>query len=152
MKQQYTRGFTLIELLVVIAIIGILSSVVLASLNTARSKGNDANIKSNLATIAVQAELYYDANSNTYGTAAGSIATCPGAAGSMFDADSTIEQAVASAESANGANNVSCGGTTSAYIVFSALPGTSGSYWCIDSTGFKGAISTAPTGTDYTCN
>jgi prepilin-type N-terminal cleavage/methylation domain-containing protein len=54
------KGFTLIELLVVIAIIGILSSVVLASLNTARDKGADAAAKANLNGIRAQAELVYD--------------------------------------------------------------------------------------------
>ncbi|MFA6536165.1 MAG: type II secretion system protein [Candidatus Paceibacterota bacterium] len=60
------KGFTLIELLVVIAIIGILSSVVLASLNTARDKGNDAAVKSNLTTVRTQAELWYDDHTNSY--------------------------------------------------------------------------------------
>jgi len=56
------RGFTLIELLVVIAIIGVLSSVVLASLNSARQKGRDAKRISDLKQIQLALELYYDAN------------------------------------------------------------------------------------------
>ncbi|HEY0220837.1 MAG TPA: type II secretion system protein [Candidatus Paceibacterota bacterium] len=58
------KGFTLIELLVVIAIIGILSSVVLASLNRARSKGSNAAVKSNLQGIKSQAEILYDTTSS----------------------------------------------------------------------------------------
>ena len=52
------KGFTLIELLVVIAIIGILSSVVLASLSSARDKGKDAAVKSQLSSMRTQSELF----------------------------------------------------------------------------------------------
>jgi prepilin-type N-terminal cleavage/methylation domain-containing protein len=57
------RGFTLIELLVVIAIIGVLSSIVLASLDGSRKKGRDARRLSDLKQIQLALELYYDSNS-----------------------------------------------------------------------------------------
>lgn len=69
------KGFTLIELLVVIAIIGILSSVVLASMNSARKKSRDARRQQDLKGISTALELYYDQNgyypqgSGTAGTA-----------------------------------------------------------------------------------
>lgn len=52
--------------ILVIAIIGILASVVLASLNSARDKGQDASTKSALTTARAQAELFYDNNFNSY--------------------------------------------------------------------------------------
>lgn len=55
-------GFTLIELLVVIAIIGVLSAVILASLNTARAKGNDAKRLADMHEMQKALEFYYDAN------------------------------------------------------------------------------------------
>lgn len=66
------RGFTLIELLVVIAIIGILSSVILASLNTAREKAYDARRESDLKEVQTALELYYSDHNGYPPTAAGS--------------------------------------------------------------------------------
>ena len=72
LRKKFSSGFTLIELLVVVAIIGILASVVLASLNTARAKGANASIKANLSNVRAQAEIVYDSLSpNGYGTSFG---------------------------------------------------------------------------------
>ena len=115
------RGFTLIELLVVIAIIGILSAVVLASLNTARDKGADANIKSNLDSIRAQAELEYDDAGNSYDGVCG---------------DSTVTQAIASANSANGGTGIDtwCQDDGDEWVVAAVLK-TSTNKWCVDCKG-----------------
>lgn len=60
--QKSEKGFTLIELLVVIAIIGLLSSIVLASLSTARVKARDARRQVDLNQIYLALQLYFDAN------------------------------------------------------------------------------------------
>jgi type II secretion system protein G len=65
MKKQKTKGFTLIELLVVIAIIGILATIVLVSLNTARQKARDVRRVADMRQIALALEMYYDDHTAT---------------------------------------------------------------------------------------
>ena len=125
------RGFTLIELLVVIAIIGILSSVVLASLNTARGKGSDAAIKSNLANIRAQAEILYDSNGNYTGicTNTNVLAQLNAAASAAGVSTSTT------AATAGAINMAVCHDSAGAWAANSPLKQTPANSWCVDSTG-----------------
>jgi prepilin-type N-terminal cleavage/methylation domain-containing protein len=56
------RGFTLIELLVVIAIIGILSSVILTSLNITRAKARDSFRRQSLQQLQTALSIYFNDN------------------------------------------------------------------------------------------
>ena len=143
--------FTLIELLVVIAIIGVLSAVVLASLNTARNKSNDAAIQSNMATIQTQAEIYYGgAGLNKYGEQAWSSGASTACTGGMFT-DTTIIRAFGGADSVNGAGNVACFANNTGYVVAAALT-TGTAYWCVDQTGAGKIVNAAlPTAAITAC-
>jgi prepilin-type N-terminal cleavage/methylation domain-containing protein len=118
----YPRAFTLIELLVVIAIIGILSSVVLASLNTARDKGANAAVRADLTSIRAQAEIVYDTAGGSYDN--GTLSVC---------ADATIVKQLQAAKSASGGTSYTCNDTAGAWAA--AVPLKGGGAFCVDSTG-----------------
>jgi len=135
-----SAGFTLIELLVVIAIIGILSAVVLASLNTARSKGNDAAIQSDLSTIQTQAEIYYGGTGNNSYAADGTGGTS--CTGDVFS-DPVITKAITGAVVASGGTAAVCNNSTTEYAIAVKLSSDTTRWWCVD---FKGGSSKSTTG------
>ena len=161
-------GFTLIELLVVIAIIGILSSVVLASLNTARNKGNDTAVKSNLSEARAQAELFYDANGNSYMvSAAGTTDVCSSTA--LVNNVKGIYPSVAAAAAATGSSvsgtlatlqtstlavchSKADGTAWAASASLKSLFGTATSYFCVDNTGTAATTSNVLAGGATVCS
>ena len=132
MKKTLNRGFTLIELLVVIAIIGILASVVLASLNSARDKGADAAIKSTVNNVRAQAALHYEDNRN-------------------YDAFcASLTAAAASVNDAGGTGSWTCsvnnsGTDSDAYSVSGQLSDPT-EFYCVDSTGSASTTAAAAAG------
>jgi len=119
----------LVCVLVGIAIIGILASVVLASLNSARLKGQDASIKANLSSIRVQAELYWDSQS-TNGKDGSYFGLCKNDVVSQMKNSITTTRAV----------DIVCNDNNGGYAI--SAPLNLGGHWCVDSLGVGKAIST----------
>lgn len=124
-KMNLNKGFTLIELLIVIAIIGILSSVVLASLNIARAKGANAVIKSDLVNVRAQASIIYDDNiPNSYST--------------LCD-DSNVKSTIAAVDLVSGAvgSPCKCFSDDNSWVIIAPLKDVVGesTHYCVDSIG-----------------
>ena len=130
------KGFTLIELLVVIAIIGILSSVVLASLNTARAKGADSAIKANLANIRAQAEILYDTAGNYNGVCTNSVVVNQmNAANTASGLAAAVSNTLTTAGSVTQSVCHESAAPSSAWAANVPLKQTPANSWCVDSAG-----------------
>jgi len=161
MLKSKQKGFTLIELLVVIAIIGILSSIVLASLNSARDKAANTKIKSQLSSLRTAVQIYYD-NRNPPGYIPGTMTPTNVNTGyaclpSMFNDPASGTLRIAGDPSAWPPNTtVSCQATSNAYAASASLPvgeGPGGTLdnWCVDSTGKSMGITDPLADGDVTC-
>ncbi|MEK7175636.1 MAG: prepilin-type N-terminal cleavage/methylation domain-containing protein [Patescibacteria group bacterium] len=150
--KDFKKGFTLIELLVVVAIIGILSTVVLGNLNAARSKGSDAAVKSTLASMRVQGEVFYNDNDNSYGTfSTGTGTTCPidvnASTTNMFEKDTVMVNALKQVgTNAISGSVVNCVSTPNLWAISvnqlkgdaAAATTTNAAGWCVDNSGYAG--------------
>lgn len=153
MKIMNRKGFTLIELLVVIAIIGILASVVLASLNSARTSGSDAAVASNLANARAEAELFYDSNTRSYegvcntsgtNTIGDNVTAAANASGASYAYDSgTNDSGVPSATSA------ACHDSKDNWVA--QAPVSADKYHCVDWTGASKEVATPLTAGQLSC-
>ena len=156
MVKTNNKGFTLIELLVVIAIIGILASIVLVSLNSARQKGRDARIKGGLSSMRGAAEIWYDNQNPTAYTG-----FCDSGPGTSADDQVNFADAVSQSPSGAAANG-SCIESASAWaaaVILNSATGASTKAFCVDSNGASkeitvgtGGVAAALNATAFSCN
>ncbi|HNP75381.1 MAG TPA: type II secretion system protein [bacterium] len=140
------KGFTLIELLIVIAIIGILSSLAIVSLSSARDKAKDAQIKSDLSQFRTYMTITYsngefdnatpglDQSTNEFSLVSPALS----------HPDSSMDYAIVIGPDENGTAN-------RRWAAYAPLLDPAGEYFCADSAGTAFQTNTLPTAESPVC-
>ena len=136
--KKNSRGFTLIELLVVIAIIGILASIVLVSVNTARGKAQDVKIVSGVKQLKTIIESNY--SGATYPDLTNDSPIYGGFVADGNPGTSTINILLNDINTLGGEVFVitepnTPGAAVFNYAIYGRLVSTSTQYFCVDSKG-----------------
>ena len=139
----HKKGCTLIELLVVLAVVGILAGIVLAALNSARVKGADTAIKTQLKNTYTEAEIFFHTYGN-YTVGDQGATTCnsvAGDTGAVFANDATFMSMIKAAGNlsvpGSGLSKAWCMAVASpqGWSVSVPLKSNPAHSWCIDNRG-----------------
>jgi prepilin-type N-terminal cleavage/methylation domain-containing protein len=132
LHRRSNSGFTLIELLVVISIIGLLASIVFASVSGARTKASDASVQQNLDSIRTQAEIAYSSSSG-YANICSDTTISNALNAALNSGSATVVDTLFGDNTAS--TRVTCRATTGGYLIFAPFKSNSANGWCVDSSG-----------------
>ncbi len=144
------------ELLVVIAIIGLLSAIVLVSLNSSRSKGADTNIKANLKNATSQAQLFFDLATPSSFDGVCDTLNSAAAGRQVAAAERTYRNAVSTYADGTAStwDTAQCHDTSNAWAAIVPLSNSASTRvvaWCVDSTGVSRQVNAVLAANAYAC-
>lgn len=119
---KHKIGFSIVELIVVIAIISLLSAIGFSQVQSARDKGTNSAIKSDMASARTEAEIFFNENNGSYSNM-------------CWNTPVHVFLDGASLKAVGHSLNDRCYADSDSYVATAPLKMQEGNsrYWCIDS-------------------